>query len=352
MSNRGLIVLVLLGVLSLAGGWYFGPGQAPAELNSAEIGRLAFPGLAGRLAQAAKVEIVHQGKTLVIARRGDGPDAGWGLADRDLYPVQTSVLRGILTGLTELRLMEPRTGDPTQFARLGVEDPMAPNGTSNLLRVLDGSGKPLAAIVLGHRRVRTQGDVPESVYVRRPDQNQSWLAEGKLEVSADPQTLIDRDIVSIAPARIMSVAVTRGSEQLELTRDGEKMLLSAPAEHPPLEAYRLDDVSRALDNLTLLDVRRAREPAPAPLGTSVFTAIDGLTLRVTLFKDGKNLWARIAASGPAAIKADVRALAARLDGWEFQLSSWKERTLLPTLEDLKVPPKEEAKPSVPTPAKP
>lgn len=349
MSDRSLIVLVLLGVLALAGGWYFGPGQAPAERHSAEIGSLAFPGLAGRLTQAKKVEIVHQGKTLVMARRGDGPDAGWGLADRDLYPVQASVLRAILTGLTELRLMEPRTADPSKFARLGVEDPMAPAGTSNLLRVLDAGGKPLAAIVLGHRRVRTQGHVPENVYVRRPDQNQSWLAEGKLEVSADPQTLIDRDILSLAPARIMSVAVTRGSEHLELTRDGDKMVLSAPAGHPPLEAYRLDDVSRALDNLNLLDVRRAREPAAAPLGTSEFTAIDGLTVRVTLFKDGKRLWARIAASGPAAIRADVQALAARLDGWEFELSSWKEQTLLPTLEDLKVPPKDDAKPAAPRP---
>lgn len=344
MSKRGLIVLVLLGVFSLAAGWYFGPGQAPAAVQAAEAGSLVFPGLAGRLAQAQRVEIVHQGKILAIERRSDG---GWGLADRALYPVQTSALRGILTGLTELRFVEKRTSDPTKFARLGVEDPNLPEGTSNLLLVLDGEGKKLAAIVLGHRRVRTQGNVPESVYIRRPDQNQAWLAEGRLEVSADPQSLINRDILSLAPARIMSVAITRGEEELNFTRDGDKLSLTAPADHPKLDDYKLEDISRALDDLTLLDVRRAHEPpGTSALGTAVFTAIDGLVVRVTLFKGEKDLWARFAVSGPDAIRADVQALSAKLDGWEFQLSTWKEKTLLPTLKDLAAPVKDDA------PAKP
>ncbi len=350
IRNRTLIILVLLGALSLGAGWYFGPGREPATLQSAEAGTLVFPGLAERLAQAHRIEILHQGKTLVIEQR---PDGIWGLADRDLYPVQTGVLRAILTGLTELRLTELRTSDPSKFARLGVEDPNQPDGTSNLLRVLDGGGKPLAEILLGHRRVRTQGNVPESVYVRRPGQNQAWLAEGKLEVSADRQTLIDRDILSIAPARIVGVVSTKGKERLEFIRDGDKLVLSSPAAHPALEAYRLDDISGALDGLTLIDVRRAQEPPAVPtLGDAVFTAIDGLTVRVTMFKNDKDLWARFAVSGPEAISADVKTLNARLAGWEFQLNPWKEKTLLPTLEDLKVAPAKDAAPATPSASKP
>jgi hypothetical protein len=337
MSNRGLIVLVLLGFLSLSGGWWFGPGHSPAAANTAGAGSLMFPGLAELLPQARRVEIVHEGKTLAIKRR-EGGDAAWGLADRDRYPIQTSVLRGLLTGLTELRLVEPRTSDSAKFARLGVEDPDAPEGTSNLLRVLDANGKPMAEVILGHRRVRTRGDLPESVYVRRPGQAQSWLAEGRLAVSADPQTLIDRDIISIAPARIMGVVVTRGTDRLEFARDGDRLLLIAPANHPPLDPSRLDDVAGALDSLTLLDVRPPQQPSPEPLGHAVFTAIDGLSIDVSVFKADKDLWARFAVSGPPAIAEDVLTLTAKLHGWDYQLSAWKEKSLLPTLDDLKLEP--------------
>ena len=51
----------------------------------------------------------------------------------------------MLTALTELRLVEPRTADPKQYAILGVEDPTAKdtNGTADLLRLVDGTGKPI-----------------------------------------------------------------------------------------------------------------------------------------------------------------------------------------------------------------
>ena len=48
----------------------------------------------------------------------------------------------------------------------------------------------IAALVAGHSRVRTEGNLPEEVYVRRPDENQSWLAEGKLDVDTDPLSLL------------------------------------------------------------------------------------------------------------------------------------------------------------------
>ena len=198
MKPRTLIALVVIGVLAIAGGWYFGTAQRAGEQQAYDGGRLMFPDLAPKLQDATRIEITHQDKTTAIEKHGDT----WGLADRGGYVVQASKLRGMLTALTELRLVEPRTSDPEQFNRLGLEDPNGKTGTSNLLRVLDASGKPIAALIVGHRRVRTQGNVPEQVYVRRTDDNQTWLAEGSLQADADPQLWLDRDIMNIDHARI------------------------------------------------------------------------------------------------------------------------------------------------------
>jgi hypothetical protein len=347
MNARTVVVLLVLGALALGGGWYFGVARAPDTNMTEDAGKLMFPGLAPKLADAARIEITHQGKTLVIGRKGDV----WGLADRGLYPVQREKLRAMLTALTELRLTEKRTADANELSRLGLEDPSKPDATSNLLRVLDAGGKPIAALVVGHRRMRTRGDVPDTVYVRRPDDSQSWLAESKLEVDANPQTWLDRDILNIAHDRIVSVAVTRGSDRLEFARDGEKLVLKSPSEHPALENYKLDDVGRALETLTLQDVRPAKDAPGEPVAESVFTRDDGLAVTVRVLHAGKDVWLRLAVAGPNKVKDEVAKLNARLAGWSYQVGAWKEQALAPTLDDLKAPPPKDAAPPAPA-AKP
>ena len=82
-----------------------------------------------------------------------------------------------------------------------------PRPRADLLRLVDAAGKPILAVIVGHRRVRSQANVPEEVYVRRPDENQSWLAEGSLQVDADASLWLDRDVMNIGHDRIASVAV-------------------------------------------------------------------------------------------------------------------------------------------------
>ena len=341
MRPRTLLVLVVLGGLAVAAGWYFGTAEQPGEQQAYDGGKLMFPGLAPRLQDAARIEITHQGKTTTLAKHGDA----WGLEDRGGYPVQTSKLRGMLTGLTELRLVEPRTTDPAQFNRLGLEDPNGTVGTSNLLRVLDASGKPIVAVIVGHRRVRTQGNVPEQVYVRRPEENQTWLAEGSLQVDADPQLWLDRDIMNIDHGRIASVTATRDDTSLAFARDGQKLVLKSPAEHPPLDDYKVDDVDRGLELLTFQDVQTDQGAVGEKIGQSVYTTSDGLAVTVMVFKGDKDIWARFAATGSDKSKDEADKLNARVHGWTYQLGAWKQTALVPALDDLKAPPPPPEKPA-------
>jgi len=347
MRPRTLIALVLVGALAVAGGWYFGTAETPAP-QAFDAGKLMFPDLASRLQDAVRIEITHEAKTTSIVKHGDI----WGLQDRGGYVVQAQKLRGMLTALTELRLVEPRTTDPSQFSRLGVEDPGQPNANSNLLRVLDASGKSIVALIVGHRRVRTQGNVPEQVYVRRPDDNQSWLAEGSLQVDADPQLWLDRDIMNIDHARIAAVAVTRDGTSLEFARDGQKLVLKSPAEHPPLEDYKIEDIDRGLELLTFQGVQTDQQPVGEQIGQTVYTMNDGLAVTVTAFKGEKDIWTRFSVSGNDKTKDEADRLNARLAGWTYQLGAWKEKALVPTLDDVKAPPPAAPSPAQPAPAAP
>ena len=211
-------------------------------------------------------------------------------------------------------------------------------GTANLLRVLDGDGKPIVSVIVGHRRMRTRGDVPEEVYVRRPGDNQSWLAEGSLQADADPQVWLNRDIVNISHALVTKVVATKNGATIELTRDGEKLKVTQPAEYPKLEDYKLDDVGRALENLTFQDVKPDKEPIGDKVGDAVFTTSDGLNIAVTINHLGKDSWTRFAVTAPDRNKPEAERLNAKLAGWAFETGAWKDQSLDPSLDDLKAPP--------------
>jgi len=328
IGKRGLAVLSGAAMASLGAAFLLRPeGESQGQIAP---GTLAFPGLATHLAQASRVELRRgqQGTTLI--RQGEA----WGIAEQQGYPARPERVREMLTGLTELRLMEERSADPALWPRLGVEDPAAAGSTATLLRVLDAPGGVIAEIVLGRRRIRTQGNAPESIYVRRPGEARAWLAEGRLGADADPSLWLNRDLTILAPARLRRVEIARtGQPPLVLARAGEvdaPLDIITPQDAPVADRIALDEVGRAFDMLSFVEVRTTA-PGEA-LGEARFHYTDDVTITVSPHRDGELFWVRLAAAGGE----EAQQLQARFQGWAFQLGPWKEKAMIPRLEDLVV----------------
>lgn len=329
MDRRSLLLLSGAAVAAVGGALLLKPGTpAPPAPSGAA---LAFPGLAQRLQGAARIVATRHDGTLEVTRRGET----WVLPAKGGYPVRQEKVRELLVGLTELRLTEPRTANPEMLDRLGVEDPARAGATSTLLRVLDGQGAVIAELVIGRRRVRTQGNVPESAYVRRPGENQAWLAEGRIPVDSDPQLWLDRDIANFPRERIRRIAVAReGQPPLVLARSGEPdgtLRITDPADAPPAEETALDEAGRAFEFLTFLDVRPEAEAPGEALGEGRFELTDSLAVVVRPRRDGEALWITLAAEGDD----EAARLNARWRGWAYQVGAWKEKAFVPLLSDLR-----------------
>ncbi|HUC18410.1 MAG TPA: DUF4340 domain-containing protein [Acetobacteraceae bacterium] len=327
MKPRSTLILVVVAVLVLGAGWYFGPHQNPAEQEQESAGTLLFPGLDTALAKAERIEIMHAGKHFAIVRKGDV----WTLPSLSFYPVIATKLHAMLAGLTELRVEGRRTADPAQFATIGVDDPGRPGATGTLVSVSDGAGHVIASLITGHQNYAASGEGTETLYVRRPGQDQSWLAQGQLNIDADPDLWIDHDLTNIDHGKVTGIAVTRGTQTLTFaTKDG-KLALTAPAQHKPLESDKLDDVWRALEDLSFSSVRAGPALSGKILAHTIFTLAGGATVDVTLAKEGGKLWARFTASGTG---AEAKTLAGKFGDWSYQLGEWRESALAPTLDDL------------------
>jgi hypothetical protein len=111
----------------------------------------------------------------------------------------------------------------------------------------------------------------------------------------------------------------------------------------------VDDVARALETLTLQSVKADADAPGTEAGHAVFTTDDGLAVTVRVFHADKEVWARFAAAASAdKAKPEADRLNSRLSAWAYEIGSWKEKSLVPAMDDLKAP--ESAKsPAMPAP---
>lgn len=346
MNRRTLLLLGGAAAVAVGGAILLTPDTTEPPPSSTTP--LAFPGLAARLGNAATIEVKRHDGTLVVRRAS--PDV-WVLPAKADHPVRPERVRELLVGLTELRLTEQRTANPEMLERLGLDDPAKEGSTASLLRVLDAQGAAIAELVIGRRRVRVQGNVPESVYVRRPGESQSWLAEGRLPLDGDPNLWIDRDLANIARERVRSLAVAREGQPPLLLRRGpdadSPLAIAEPAEAGEMDEISLDEVARAFEFLTFLDVRKAADIPGERLGEGRFELTDNLRITATVHKEGETVWTLLSAEGDA----EAERLNNRWRGWAYQVGQWKEKSFVPRLEDLrKQPPAAEQPPAEQAPA--
>jgi len=326
MRRRGLLLLSGSAAASIGAALYLAP--RPDNTAAPGAGMLAFPGLAARLPQAALLEIRRHDATLLVRRDGER----WLLPERNNYPIREAKLRELLTGLSELRLMEPRGSDPANFARLGVDDPQSPGSTASHLRLLDAQGAPIISVTLGRRRVRTQGNIPETIYIRRAGDAEAWAAEGRIPLDGDAAAWMERDVANFPAERLLRASINRlGTEPLTLVRaaPGAPMLLVTPPEPATPNPSALDEVTRGLEYLTFIDALPEAQNHGTPLGEARFELTGGLTIQIRCSRLDQFLFIRLTAEGP-----EAQSLNARWQGWAYQVGIWKEKAFLPTLEEL------------------
>lgn len=367
MTPRTLVVLGVLAVGAAGAAGYLAMQQPAPATAPLVTGQLMFPGVVQRLQGAAKVEITGKDGTLVLVRNGNI----WGLADRAGYPVQQQRVREMFSGLTELRLTEPRTAEPSQLKALNLDDP-GPDSTALKLVVRDAQGAAIAEMIVGRRRVRMAGNLPEAIYVRRPGENQAWLAEGTLRIDAERSLWIDRDLLDIKRPRVMAASFRQGENTIDLARaspTAERLELKDAPEGFRADETKLDDIGRALEWMTLDDVAPAADLAGATeLGTATWKLYDGTQIVARVVEKESARWTAFevtwsapeapppegeAQRTPEAAKTEAEATARRLSGWYYKLPDWKLATFLASLESLRAteapPAAPAAAPAAPTP---
>lgn len=293
--------------------------------------------LSAKGSQITRIE-VRQGDTAVSLARG--PE-GWYLADRDGFPAKSEPVRALLVRLAEADLVEPKTRVPDRFGLLELEEPTAKGAKSRLVRLLGEKGNPIAEVIVGKKRFDAFGASRSGTYVRRPGDEQTWLASADIDASANVRDWVVPGIFDVPMAKVSAVTVdVPGEEPLKITRDATggpspKYNLLGLAEGKKLkDGANIDAIARAAATIDLDDVRKADPAAKPDAGTVTLEGDGGLKIILALRKAGDDTWATIAASGEGDSKAQADEIAKKAAGWEFKLPSGKAAGILKRRADL------------------
>jgi hypothetical protein len=335
MQKKGLIALLAAAILvaSVAIALSLGGAQNLADAGS---GQVALAGLADKIGDVAALKISGAGGTVTLQRQSQG----WTIAEKGGFAADPAKIRQVLLGFAELTLVEPKTRSAESYSRLDVEDPGKEGGHSRLVEIDDASGKKLGELIVGKRRPDRLGSGADGLYIRRPGDAQSWLAQGSVDLPAETKDWLDKKIVSIAPARIGTVTLTHADgSTLVIKRDKEDAKFAVEGA-PPDSKFKSDaavaEPAGALDGLELSDVRPAAEVEfpSGGLSRAEWVTFDGLTITAETFdKDGIS-WLRLKASGSDKAADEAAAINARTASWAYAVFPYKSNAMKTKLADL------------------
>ena len=93
------------------------------------------------------------------------------------YPARQTRIEKMMGGLVTLSYFEPKTTRADLYPKIEVED-VAKDANSTRVTVKDESGAVLADVIVGKAKTGVAGLDRDGVYIRLPDEERAWLAEG------------------------------------------------------------------------------------------------------------------------------------------------------------------------------
>lgn len=365
MKAKKVAVAVLAAVMAY-GAFQVAHRQAPTqEVESAPL----YPQLLEQMNDARKLTIALPGERISIVRTGEG----WGLGDRDNFPVAGGLVKELLMQVAGFRIREAKTSKPELYASLGVEDLSADKAASRQITVLDAKEQPLVDLVVGKERKAKGADSP-GYFVRRAGEAGAWLVTGDLTLKTKRNDWLDTNIVNVPVERVrQSSLLADGHPPVVVAKASPKeqlfTLQNIPTGQEPKSVALVSNVGGVLLDLRFDDVAAASRVAGlTPQRTAVVETFDGLVATLKLYEVEGKRWASLgfehranaeAAAQPTAeatktpgvdgnqasgketkapdVATEVRQLNEKTAAWVYQLPDYKLRTLDKQLSDLTKP---------------
>ncbi len=298
MNQRKTLLLGVAAAVLLAAGVFLSMNRSSQQADLG--GGTVFAELEPALATVGEIRLSKGDGSRTTLRK---EASGWTVVERQ-FPADALRVRELALALAKLRVLERKTSDPANYAKLGVENPDTPAAASTLVEVVAGS--KTWSLIVG------KGADGRAVYVRRPGEAASFLAAPLVSADPDQKRWIDRLLVDLPGASVheISARVGKGPAYLlaRAQQGAPELTLSPVAKgRSAVSTMSLSGQAEALASLTFDDVRTAASPAPGsskPSGDeATYRTFDGQVITLTGRREGDKAFVAVSASRDASLAA-------------------------------------------------
>ena len=361
MKTRTLSILTVVTLLVIVAAVFFAREKQDGIPSG---GALLFPDLKARLNEVKEISIQSKDARVTVTRQ----ETFWGVNEKHGYRAAMDKVRGFLIGLAELTILEPKTSNPELYGKLGLQELDAEGSGSTLLTVRGTEGAALVTLLVGNRRLSRAGSSQDELYVRQPQEPQTWLVLGRLKPDAAPDQWLDEQILNLDSQRVQQVTVTHpGGEILTVRREDpiatDYQVVGLPEQATGLSKFTVNNIADTIAHLPLDDVQPLSDAKlPAEGGVqAVLETFDGLRVTLRIIEKGGTHYTTVRAefdrtlvrdreeppeeqkdeaAFPVRLKSleeaqeEVKQLNQNLAGWAFVIPSFRAEAIAKTKRDL------------------
>lgn len=344
MTYRTVLILLVLAVLSVGAAFYGINSRTNVQTTNFSGERL-FPDLLDQAKTVTEVEIIQAGQPMTFVQT----ENGWTLRDSGGYRVHNNLVTKVILSIASMELLEAKTALEKRHATLDLGDPMAAGTKSQRVIMKNADGDVLADIVVGSANFFLPETTTGGMYVRRPDEVQTYLVRGLVDIGEQARNWLIRDIIDINTDDVARVEVTHpDGEKLyvipEEAASGGYSFENMPEGMKLTSAFAPRNIAALVNGFVLNDVRR---DADTPLDNSEayvaeFTMNSGMTIDMRIWRIGEKQYMRISAdAGTAAPDSDAAKLAeeitSRGQGWTYIIPEYQYEQISKKMVDITAP---------------
>lgn len=320
---------------------------------------LVFPALEAKFGDAAIITVASPEGTIEV-RRAEGGD--WVVPSASNYPAHMGSVRKMLLGLASLKAVEARTARRDWLETLDLIAP-GQGGKATEIRVSDAKSKLIAGLLVGKLSPASGHAGEDAFYVRRVNEDQTYLAEGNLPLDVARSDWLDPAIVEVPRDRVFRVTLrSQEGPSFSISRASPEVqnfsLDAMPRGRSMVSETAANPIGAALSDFTLEDVRPQTELDLRKATRAVFETFDGLVITVNTAEVKGEHWVRVSAeakappiphTGPKAhnVADEASVINSRVAPWAYKIADWKAALFSRSLASLLAEPEKASKPSTP-----